>query len=260
MSSSNSMTAVNAILDELTKRRHKNIVVFTGAGMSAESGIPTFRSGNNAFWGKYKPADLATPQGWRKQKEVVWAWYESRRHMVAGAQPNPGHAAITELQRRTGAAVITQNVDDLHERAGALDVLHLHGSLFAARCYACGEPHTLEAPIPVEVEELTPPRCMKCQGYVRPGVVWFGEDLDRRDFGRAERLIKDCDLLLVIGTSGVVYPAAGLVPMAPQSATLIEINPEPATQTNRIHRLEMPAATGMTMLLEPITRSHLGNP
>jgi NAD-dependent deacetylase len=216
-------------------KRFERIVVFSGAGLSAESGIPTFRGGQNGLWQQFDPADLATPEAWRRDPALVWAWYEWRRGLVMQAQPHAGHLAVAELQHRLGAALVTQNVDDLHERGGASTVLHLHGSLFAARCGDCAAPHVLGAPPTASLQRLAPPRCAACGGDVRPGVVWFGESLDVTILAQAARLIQACDLLLIVGTSGVVQPAAGLVELAPNSATLIEINPATAPPARRRH-------------------------
>jgi NAD-dependent deacetylase len=221
-------------LQTILARPFKRIVVFSGAGMSADSGIPTFRSGENGLWNAYDPSDLATPDAWWRDKETVWAWYEWRRGIVMAAQPHPGHVAAAELQRHRDAAIITQNVDDLHERAGATKVLHLHGSLFAARCAACDKPYALGEPLQEQQRQLTPPRCPRCRGYIRPGVVWFGENLDAATVEQARQAIVDCDLLLIVGTSGVVYPAAGMVDEAPPTATIVEINPQPGETSRRI--------------------------
>src|SRR5690606_31403572 len=126
------------LADLLSSRRFERIVVFSGAGLSEDSGSPTFRSGSNGLWSEFDPQELATPQAWRRDKALVWGWYEWRRGLVMAAQPHPSHLAVTGLQERFGATVVTQNVDHLHERAGVTDVLHLHGSLFTARCAACG--------------------------------------------------------------------------------------------------------------------------
>ncbi|MDR1162768.1 MAG: NAD-dependent deacylase [Candidatus Accumulibacter sp.] len=234
MTDNHNTDALPPKLHAILARPFKRIVVFSGAGMSADSGIPTFRSGENGLWNAYNPSDLATPDAWRRDKETVWAWYEWRRGIVMAAQPHPGHVAVAELQRRRDAKIITQNVDDLHERAGATDVLHLHGSLFAARCSACGKPCALGEPPQEQQRQITPPRCQKCQGYIRPGVVWFGENLDTTTVKQARHAIADCDLLLIVGTSGVVYPAAGMVDEAPSSATIVEINPQPYETSSRI--------------------------
>jgi NAD-dependent deacetylase len=233
-------------LQALLARPFERIVVFSGAGMSADSGIPTFRSGENGLWNAYDPSQLATPDAWWRDKETVWAWYEWRRGIVMAAQPHPGHVAVAELERRRNAAIVTQNVDDLHERAGATKVLHLHGSLFAARCSVCGKPHALGEPPKEQQRQITPPRCPLCKGYIRPGVVWFGENLDEATVKETRQMIADCDLLLIVGTSGVVYPAAGMVNEAPPAATIIEINPQPGEGSSRIaYQWQMTAARGL---------------
>ena len=234
-------------------RRFERIVVFSGAGMSAESGIPTFRSGNDGLWKQFIPEELATLDGWRRDKELVWGWYEWRRGLVMQAQPNPGHLAVGQLQREFGAGVVTQNVDDLHERGGASKVLHLHGSLFAARCFTCAQPYALDAPPPAEQQRLAPPRCPHCNGFIRPGVVWFGEMLPEDVVRKASALVRACDLLLIVGTSSMVYPAAGMVEDAPQSAVVIEINPEaPSAMLRRRRglRWETTAGGGLPVLYE----------
>ncbi|MGY8905220.1 MAG: SIR2 family NAD-dependent protein deacylase [Burkholderiales bacterium] len=204
------------------------IIVFSGAGMSAESGIATFRDAQTGLWANFKPEELASPAGWRADHARVWAWYEWRRALVQKAEPNTGHRAIAELARIKKVWVITQNVDDLHERAGSTGVLHLHGSLFAPRCFACAEPASLsESRLLQPVEKLAPPRCERCQGYVRPGVVWFGEDLPQGVWKQAQTLVAECDLLIAVGTSGVVYPAAGLVSSAAQRGIFVlGVNPQ----------------------------------
>jgi NAD-dependent deacetylase len=174
------------------------------------------------------------------------------------ARPNPGHVAIGELQRLHGASVVTQNVDDLHERGGATDVLHLHGSLFAARCDTCGAPHALgDPPDPIQ-RQLMPPRCSYCDGYVRPGVVWFGENLDPDVLGKAQEWIAACDLLLIVGTSSVVYPAAGLSDYAPTGSTLIEINPQSGTPGLTDFQWQTTAAIGLPMLLDALKHDQGG--
>jgi NAD-dependent deacetylase len=215
-------------IGSVLKKRFERIMFFSGAGMSAESGISTFRSGSQGLWNSFNPKYLATPAAWRRDKDMVWAWYEWRRHLVMQARPHAGYAALARLQQaldREAVGIVTQNVDDLHERAGLEGVLHLHGSLFAARCFACTAPHTLDAPPTAHAQRLKPPACARCGGYVRPGVVWFGEMLPQNVVDQATTRLMACDLLLIVGTSGTVYPAASMVNLAPQSATLIEINP-----------------------------------
>lgn len=244
-------------LEALLHRPFQRIVVFSGAGMSADSNVPTFRSGNNGLWSAFDPSELATPEAWSRDKATVWGWYEWRRGLVSTALPNAGHLAVAEMQRRFGATVITQNVDDLHERGGAKDVLHLHGSLFAARCAVCGRPHALGA-APQEAQlKRQPPRCLHCPGHVRPGVVWFGEPLDPEVVSLSEQRITACDLLLIVGTSGVVYPAAGMVDRASAGATVVEINPLSGSISKQIgFRWQTTAARGLPSLLSALNTAH----
>lgn len=220
------------ISDDLLRalRDARHIVVFTGAGVSAESGIPTFRDALTGLWERFDPAALATPEAFRRDPALVWGWYEWRRMKVLQAQPNPAHRAIAALAERVPKlTLVTQNVDDLHERAGSRDVIHLHGSLHAPRCFACARPHALTATPeePAEGRRLEPPRCQHCNGEVRPGVVWFGESLPEGAFTAAFEAAGDCDLLLSVGTSGVVQPAASIPQVALQAgATVAHINPQ----------------------------------
>ena len=214
----------------------KRIIVFTGAGMSADSGIDTFRNNPNSHWSRMDPRELASPQGWQANHRRVWAWYEARRANVLAAQPNAGHSAIAQLadvlRKQTGhdvqVNVITQNVDNLHERAGSTRVIHLHGSLFAPRCAACHRPSAFAIEPPdIDATEVEPPKCGHCGGRIRPGVVWFGENLPVTEFRQAEELVDVCDAMLVVGTSGVVYPAAELPVNANMLGKFVaEINPE----------------------------------
>mgnify|MGYP003584425224 FL=1 len=201
-------------LVELLKSARR-VVVLTGAGMSAESGIPTFRDAQTGLWARFDPYVLASPEGFAQDSETVWAWYESRRRQVKSAQPHPGHVALARLAalpRFDEFTVVTQNVDDLHERAGCESVIHLHGSLFAPRCQACGGPHQVSADTPDAgtSSRLAPPRCSACGGTVRPGVVWFGESLPEQAWDQAMQAAARADAMLVVGTSSQVYPAAGL--------------------------------------------------
>ena len=204
--------------------------MFTGAGVSAESGIPTFRDALTGLWERFDAEDLATPEAFRRDKELVWGWYEWRRMQVLGALPNPAHVAIAELARLVPRlTVVTQNVDDLHERAGSVDVLHLHGSLHSPRCFACGRAHILPLEIPQEPKggrRLRPPLCTHCGGSVRPGVVWFGESLPAHVLATAFAAARACDLLFAIGTSGLVQPAARIPVLAIQAgAKVMQVNP-----------------------------------
>lgn len=217
-------------------RRARRIVAFTGAGMSAESGIPTFRDRGTGLWARFDPHALATPEAFTRDPQTVWAWYEWRRKQVARAQPNAGHEALARLARAPHIErldVVTQNVDNLHERAGSPSVLHLHGSIFAPRCFDCAAAFTLppdaDAGEPDEpVARIAPPRCPRCGGPIRPGVVWFGEMLPEQAWRGALELAADADLMLVVGTSGLVQPAASL-PAATraQGGVVAVINPDP---------------------------------
>lgn len=206
-------------------RRVRHLVVFTGAGVSAESGIPTFRDALTGLWQRFDPAELATPEAFRRDPALVWGWYEWRRAKALQAQPNPAHLAIADLTRHVPQlTLVTQNVDDLHERAGSTAVIHLHGSLHQPRCFDCQRPFAGLDPEPREPAEgrrSEPPRCPHCGGPVRPGVVWFGEMLPEPALQQAFAAAGACDLLLSIGTSGLVYPAAQVPQLALDSGALV---------------------------------------
>lgn len=207
--------------------RARAICVSSGAGMSAESGIPTFR-GKDGLWQNYKVEDLATPEAFERNPQAVWDWYRWRRQKLAEVQPHEGHEVLTRWERRENMAltVITQNVDGLHHRAGSENVLELHGRLDVVKCSRC----TYEE---ATLEDLgTDPQCDSCGARLRPGVVWFGEPLPVDQLTAAQHAVEDCDLLLLIGTSGVVYPAAGLAEFArARRVDIIEINPNPTSQS-----------------------------
>ena len=207
-------------------------LLLTGAGISAESGIPTFRDAQNGLWSRFDPEELASPAAYREDKALVWGWYVWRMAMVRAAQPNAGHRALAELARlKPGLTLVTQNVDDLHERAGSAGVIHLHSNLFAPRCFACARPFG-EFAVPEDALDQPalrrmPPRCAHCGGWVRPGVVWFGEPLPKAAWKQARAAAQQCDLLVLVGTSGVVYPAASLPEIArAHCAKVVEINPQ----------------------------------
>lgn len=236
----------------LAKARH--LVVFTGAGISAESGIPTFRDRLTGLWERYEASELASAEGFRRDPALVWGWYEWRRTLVHRAQPNAGHLAIARLATLVPKlTLITQNVDDLHERAGSREALHLHGRLDALRCFACTRP-ALEIPKPDEPNEgrrVEPPRCTRCNGKLRPGVVWFGEQLPGDVLRAAFTAAEECDLLLSIGTSGVVEPAASIPRLALRAgATVLHLNTQPvAVQGEREFALAGPAGELLPALL-----------
>ncbi|MEV0329327.1 NAD-dependent deacylase [Micromonospora echinospora] len=236
--------------------RARRVVVFTGAGMSAESGVPTFRDALTGLWQRYDAQALATPEAFRADPALVWGWYEWRRQAVRLAQPNPGHRAVAAIQARVpGTVLITQNVDDLHERAGSPDPVHLHGSLFAPRCSACARPAPISddaAGEPADGRRVPPPDCARCAAPVRPGVVWFGEALPGAALEAAVEAASSCDLLVTVGTSGLVYPAAEIPQVAARlGAAVIQVNPEqtpldPIAEVN----LRGPAATVLPALVD----------
>ena len=202
------------------------VACLTGAGVSAESGVPTFRDAQTGLWSAFDPLRLASPDGFADDPGLVWRWYMERLGGVEKATPNPGHWALAEMARRwPGFALITQNVDDLHERAGSPDVIHLHGNIARFHCHRCGAAHSLQAG---ERTAAQPPHCLACGGNVRPSVVWFGENLPNDALDGAVEAVTNCDLLLVVGTSGLVYPAAELPQIAKRAGSrVIEINPQP---------------------------------
>lgn len=201
-------------------RSSVSVAALTGAGISAESGIPTFR-GPGGVWKTYRAEDLATPEGFARDPKLVWEWYDWRRSVIATAEPNAGHRALAQIERRVPRfTLITQNVDGLHERAGSVSVLKVHGDIWTLRCTSCErERRDLRARL-----ERVPPHC-SCGGMQRPGVVWFGEGLPDAIWEEAVRSTREADLFFVIGTSAVVHPVAGLVYLAKSSgAKVVEIN------------------------------------
>ena len=215
------MTGVAAVRGWL--RDARRIAVLSGAGMSAESGVPTFRDAQAGLWAKFDPQQLATEEAFRANPQVVWDWYAMRREMLAQVQPNAGHVAIAQFQQRHPGrlTVITQNVDGLHQRAGSPGVLALHGNIAQDRWLdvpraCCRDDHIVPG---------RPPRCATCGNMRRPDVVWFGEMLPVEALAQAEDAARACDVLLVVGTSGVVYPAAGLAYEA--TGKVVIVNPEP---------------------------------
>ncbi|HEX9692180.1 MAG TPA: NAD-dependent deacylase [Gemmatimonadales bacterium] len=234
--------------------RADRIVVLTGAGMSAESGIPTFRDALTGLWAQYSPDELATPQAFLADPPRVFGWYLQRWRAVRDVQPHAGHLALASLQRWAASfVVITQNIDRLHQRAGIADVIELHGALEAFRCWERGHPFDVTALAARDGDApVDPPHCSVCGSVVRPGVVWFGEMLPVEAMRRAERLLAECDLLLVIGTSGLVYPAAGLPLVARRAgAVVVEVNPEPTPITPLADAvLREPAGSALAAIVE----------
>lgn len=235
------MSTVEEAAAAIRALRPRNVVVFTGAGVSAESGIPTFR-GEGGLWRNFRAEELATPEAFARDPAMVWEWYEWRRGLVRAAAPNAAHRAIAALP---DAVVVTQNVDALHARAGSADVVELHGSLFRVRCVR--EQHVRAAPKPFGA---LPPHC-ECGALLRPDVVWFGEMLPEDALARASAVMHGADLLLIIGTSGIVYPAAGLVALC--RGTTIEINPQTSALGSRCtYAIAATAATATPPLVQAI--------
>ena len=208
----------------VTRLRSANhIAVLSGAGTSAESGVPTFRDALTGLWARYNPQELATPEAFARQPQLVWDWYAWRRELVAAVAPNPGHYALAEMERRARhVTLITQNVDSLHQRAGSRSVIELHGNLGRAKC-------SREERIVSEWDETDerPPRCPLCNAFLRPDVVWFGENLPVDALQRARTAARSADVFLTVGTSGIVQPAASLPLEAIEAgAVSIEINPD----------------------------------
>jgi NAD-dependent deacetylase len=201
----------------------KKIVFFTGAGISAESGIPTFR-GSDGIWNKMKPEELASFDGFMRNPDLVWEWYQHRKNIIHNVQPNAGHFAIAELEKFFDVTVVTQNIDNLHRRAGSTKIFELHGNIERNYCINCYSFYNDE----VFENEKTVPKCKKCGGLIRPDVVWFGEMLPQDQFSGGETAAEWSDICFVVGTSAVVYPAAYIPQSAKQSgAYLVEINIEP---------------------------------
>jgi len=238
-------------------RNAKHVLVFTGAGVSAESGIPTFRDALTGLWERFDAEALATPGAFQNDPALVWGWYEWRRMKVLRARPNPAHHAIAALETKVARlTLVTQNVDDLHERAGSSNVLHLHGRLNAPFCFACRRPADYPDGVPDEPEggrRVEPPRC-SCGGRIRPGVVWFGEMLPEIEWDAANDAANQCDVLLCIGTSSVVQPAASLTMMAIQrGAITIQINPNPTVLDDRVTlKLSGQAGVALPELVEAV--------
>lgn len=239
-------------------KQANRISVLTGAGMSAESGVPTFRDSDSSLWSRYDPMTMATPEAFEEDPQMVWAWYLHRMRLIRAVEPNSGHLALASLGVRRHVEIVTQNVDDLHERAGSTVLAHLHGSLFETRCFDCDEPVHLDLPeldaeddVP---ERVQPPFCNRCGGLIRPGVVWFGEILPPDAFERSMDACTNSDLMLVVGTSGIVQPAATLPLVAGGAGVpLVEINP---VETNISDEMDIcwrvTAAEGLPLLLDAL--------
>ncbi len=232
-------------------RQARRVVALTGAGVSAESGVPTFRDAQTGLWARYRPEELATPEAFARHPERVWAWYAWRRSLVQQAAPNPAHEALARMERLVPEfTLITQNVDGLHQRAGSQRVIELHGNLMRTVCAA--RRHLVERWDPVPEGEV--PRCPYCGSLLRPDVVWFGEALPGEALEAARRAAEEADVMLVIGTSGLVYPAAALPALAAErGAYLIEVNPQETALSPIMHaRLVGPAGKVLPRLVEAV--------
>jgi NAD-dependent deacetylase len=206
------------------------VTVLTGAGISADSGVPTFR-GTDGLWRNFRAEELATPEAFARDPRLVWEWYNWRREIIAGKLPNPAHAALVEMERRFDRFwLITQNVDGLHRLAGSTKVSEIHGNIWKVRCTACGRVDTNHAvPIPIL------PLCATCGGLLRPHIVWFGESLDSEELDRSFEAVNSCEVMLIIGTSGIVYPAASFAPGAKAAGAFVaEINLDPTPNSELV--------------------------
>lgn len=240
------MTSMHDLLPELRRRLRaaRRVTVMTGAGVSAASGVPTFR-GPGGLWRNFRPEQLATPDAFRRDPRLVWEWYDWRRGLIAACSPNAAHDVIARWSRDPGFTLVTQNVDGLHERAGTSNVVRYHGSIWMLKCAGpCGTPDWEDLRVPIHP---LPPRCPSCGALARPGVVWFGEAIPESALAAAAAATA-CDVFLSIGTSSVVYPAAGLVAEArARGAFTIEINPE-TTGAAVDAAIAMPAEAALPLL------------
>lgn len=218
----------------------KRVTVLTGAGVSKESGIPTFRDAQTGFWENYRPEDLATPEGFLDDPKLVWTWYDYRRKMLEDVSPNPGHDAIVQLEKLIDkVTVVTQNVDGLHQRAGSSDVIELHGSIKRFRCF---DNQHEAGDIPFDLQE--PPVCSVCGSMIRPGVVWFGEALPEKHLRRGIAECEQSEVILVVGTSSLVQPAASLpISGYQRGAKIVEVNPD-ATPMSRMAEVVLQGPSG----------------
>src|SRR6267143_6115058 len=206
----------------------RNVTVLTGAGISADSGVPTFR-GADGLWRTYRAEDLATPEAFARDPRLIWEWYNWRRELIATKSPNAAHYALVDFECRVEHFwLITQNVDGLHPAAGSEKLSEIHGNIWKVRCTQCGQVGTNRAvPIPI------PPRCPTCNGLLRPHIVWFGESLDPVDLERSFSAVRSCEVLLIVGTSGIVYPAASFASLAKEAGAFfaeVTLDPTPNTQ------------------------------
>lgn len=249
-----------ALIEKLRNARH--ITVITGAGISAESGIPTFRDAQTGLWAKYRAEELATPEAFRANPELVWDWYSWRRKLVGDAAPNDGHHALVELEDWAPSfTLITQNVDGLHQIAGSRNVVELHGNIRKVKGLDCTRDR--ECPAAGDASRYDqspdkPPRCEVCGTYMRPAVVWFGEALDHNNIELAAEASSKCDVFFSVGTSAVVYPAASFIYQAlANGAATVEINPQPTPQSQEVHfPLKGSAGVILPALIKQLKEQH----
>ena len=224
----NSMNALQEIRSRLAGAR--SVAILTGAGISADSGVPTFR-GADGLWRNFRAEDLATPEAFARDPRLVWEWYNWRRELIATKSPNAAHQALVELERRIERFwLITQNVDGLHRAAGSTRLSEIHGNIWRVRCTDCSRVEdNREVPIPLL------PSCGACGGLLRPHIVWFGESLDEEDLRRSYAALESCEMLLIIGTSGIVYPAASFAPVAKSAGAFVaELNLDPTPHSDTV--------------------------
>lgn len=236
-----------ALIEALRNAQH--IAVLTGAGISAESGLSTFRDAQTGLWARYRPEDLATPQAFERNPRLVWEWYAWRRQVVAQARPNAGHLALVEMERRLARlTLITQNVDGLHQRAGSRQVIELHGNIQRTKCFR--ENVVIEKwPDTDDV----PPRCPRCGGLLRPDVVWFGEALPLEALRLAVAAANTCQVFMSVGTSGLVQPAASLAYQAlAKGALVVEVNPDSTPLSAHATCLNGPAGQVLPALVQAV--------
>ena len=252
MTTSPAFTIPAALIRRL--RDARSLAVLTGAGVSAESGVPTFRDAQTGLWAKFDPHELATPSAFMRNPKFVWDWYAWRRERVGEAAPNPGHYALAAIERRVPEfLLITQNVDGLHQAAGSANVVELHGNIRRVKCSrGCGVVDRWD-----EARAGEPPRCAACGAFLRPDVVWFEEMLPPAALAQAEAAASRCDVLLVVGTTAEVYPAAGLPHAALRhGAAVVEINPQPtALSPHADHVLRGPAGIVLPALVNAVWTS-----
>ena len=228
-----------------------SVAILTGAGISADSGVPTFR-GKEGLWKNFRPEELASPQAFEQNPKLVWEWYNWRRELLSTKRPNAGHEALVELERSVkNFWLITQNVDGLHSKAGSEKLSEIHGNIWKVRCTQCGQ-ITRNQDVPISIL----PYCMECQGLLRPHIVWFGESLAQEDLDQSFQALQNCEVLLIIGTSGVVYPAASFAPIAKDHGAFVaELNLDPTPQSDLVDVALQGRAKDLVPLLVSITFS-----